>query len=63
MGSLFSKPKTPDPPPVIEAPPVPEVAEGDEVKKLKKRKGKLDTVLTGDLVPAATGHTALGGRI
>lgn len=63
MGSMFSKPKKSDPIPKPDPLPVLEEETGEEVKKLKKRKGRLDTILTGDLVPPSTGSTLLGGRL
>jgi hypothetical protein len=62
MGSLFSKPSTPKPPAVQPIPPVPELEEDEARRFMKKRKGRAQTVLTGDLVPADTGQkTLLGG--
>lgn len=63
MGSVFSKPKEPDPVPIPDPLPIIEEDTGEEVKKLKKRKGRLDTILTGDLVPTSTGSTLLSGRL
>lgn len=59
----FSAPKKVDPPPLPDPVAEPETDEGSEIKKMRKRKGRLQTVLTGDLVPPQTGGTALGGRM
>ena len=52
MASLFSKPKAPSmpkvpPPPAIPEEPSPE----DMAKRLRRRKGFRETILTGDLTP------------
>jgi hypothetical protein len=63
MSSIFSKPKPP-PPPIVEEPPALEEEDADAIRKsMRKRKGRAQTILTGDLVPADTGQTTLlGGR-
>jgi hypothetical protein len=63
MSSIFSKPKTPTPP-IVEEPPALEEEDADAIRKsMRKRKGRAQTILTGDLVPADTGQTTLlGGR-
>jgi len=61
MG-LFSKPKVPSPPPVPDPAPVPETEEpGDLYKKMRRRKGAGQTILTGDLVPNDPNQPLLGG--
>ncbi len=55
MGSIFGKPKEAKiaPPPPIEPPPI--VAETGveeaEKRRLKRRRGRKETFLTGDLIP------------
>ena len=65
MGGIFSKPKKVDAPPAppIEPPlTIEDTGAGDaERKKIRRRKGRKDTFLTGDLVPSETGKkTKLG---
>ena len=61
MGGMFSKPKPIIMPPVEEEPPevVTEAIKGP-ADKPKKRKGRAETILTGELVPLNKGNTLLG---
>lgn len=60
MGGLFSKPKPITMPEVKEAPEI--VAEGikGEGDKPRKKKGRAETIITGELEPTTTGKTLLG---
>ncbi|MAF25273.1 hypothetical protein CL634_06825, partial [bacterium] len=64
MGGLFSSPKTvkAPPPPPIEPPPVVEDTgvEEAERKSLRRRSGRRQTFLTGDLVPETEKKAVLG---
>lgn len=62
MGGLFDSPEPVRAPPVPKTPPVPTVDE-DKVKTQAKKKrpsGRLDTFLTGDLVPETNKKKVLG---
>lgn len=61
MGGLFSKPKSIKMPPVAEEPPeiVSESIKGEGAKP-KKRKGRAETIITGELEPITQGKTLLG---
>jgi len=62
MGGMFSSPKSVKMPVVEEEPPevVSETMKG-EGDKPKKRKGRLETIITGELVPfGKEGKTLLG---
>jgi hypothetical protein len=61
MGGLFSESKSIRMPEVEEEPPevVTETMKG-EGDKPKRRKGRAETILTGELVPTAPGKTLLG---
>lgn len=64
MGGLFSSPKSVKAPPVPKTEPLPEVIEGaeDEArKKARRRKGRKETFITGELVPEPMGKKALLG--
>jgi len=62
MGSMFSKPSVPDPPPVPDPVPIPEIEDEAVAQTMRKRKGRSQTILTGDLVPPDVGQrTLLGG--
>ncbi len=63
MGSLFSKPKSKTPPePVFEPPLITEDtgAEDAERRKLRRKSGRKQTFLTGDLVPETTKKAVFG---
>jgi len=63
MASLFSKPKSQDPPPVPGPEAIPEVADetGDfATKQAKKRSGFRKTILTGSLTPNTGKKQVLG---
>jgi len=63
MGGLFSSPKSVKAPPVAKTEPLPEVMEGaeDEAKKrARRRKGRRETFITGELAPEPTKKTLLG---
>jgi len=58
MGGLFKSPKT------VKALPVPEVEAiptAQEPTKRKRRRGRGETILTGELEPVTTKKTLLGG--
>ena len=59
MGGLFPKPKPIVMPEVKELEPPEIIAEEIQPDK-KKRKGREETIITGDLEPATTGKTLLG---
>ena len=61
-GAFNKAPSVPKPPPVPPPPPTPEV-ETEQVRKFqKKRKGRAQTIVTGDLAPTTLGtKTLLGG--
>ena len=61
MGGLFNTPKPIEMPPVEEEPPevVTEALKG-EGDKPKKRKGRAETIITGELEPQGKGNTLLG---
>jgi len=64
MGSLFSKPKSPKPPPIRPAPALPTVDEnfeGEMDSKIRRRSGFSKTILTGNLSPEDTGKKKLLG--
>ena len=60
MGLAGSKPK---PPPTADPAAIPEIEDEDVQKgKPRRKKGKAETILTGDLVPPDIGlRTLLGG--
>lgn len=58
MGGLFKKPETVKPPTVPDVEAIPTV--GDKPAR-KRRRGRGDTILTGELEPATTKKTLLGG--
>ena len=60
MGGLFSKPKPIVMPEVEEPPEI--VSEGirGEGDKPRRKKGRAETIITGELEPATTGQTLLG---
>lgn len=58
MGGLFSKPKPIVMPEVRELEPPEVIAE--ETKPDKVRKGRPETIITGELEPTTTGKTLLG---
>lgn len=61
MGGLLDKPKVVQPPPVPPPPPVP--TEDEEVRTQAKRRrprGRLETFLTGDLIPETGKKTTFG---
>lgn len=62
-GGLFGKPSKPHPQPVPDPIPIPEIEDETVRKTQRKRKGRRQTILTGDLVPETIGQTLLGGRI
>lgn len=61
MGGLFSTPDSIKMPPVEEEPPevVSETIKGEGAKP-KRRKGRAETIVTGELEPATQGKTLLG---
>lgn len=63
MGSLFKKPEMPKTSmPTPEVPAVPEKEDpGDVMAMMKKRKGRMDTILTGELEPIDIGKKHLLG--
>lgn len=63
MGGMFSTPKVKEPPPApIEPPPAVEDTgvEESERRRIKKRRGRETTFLTGDLTPDMGKKTLLG---
>lgn len=58
MGGLFKSPKTAKAPPVPDVEAIPTVG---DVKKPKRRRGRGETILTGELEPVTTKKTLLGG--
>jgi len=65
MGSVMDKwfgmdpPKEPTPP---SPPPKPEVESADDImKRMKKTKGRAETIIAGDLVPMDIGKRSLLG--
>lgn len=61
MGGLFSRPRAVSPPPVPPPPAIPQV--GEEVEDIARRRrprGRRETFLTGDLVPATEKKRLLG---
>jgi hypothetical protein len=64
MASLFSSPKSVKAPPVPEPELEPEVDEevGDiEKRRARRRRGRRQAILTGELVPESTGKKTLLG--
>ncbi len=74
MGGLFSRPKisAPPPQPAVEIPPPPEplsppattdvTGAGDaERRRLRRKRGRKETFITGDLTPEPTGKKAFLG--
>lgn len=63
MGGLFSKPKKVRMPPVPEPEPMPESLgeTGEEARKMRKRKGRGKTIITGELEPEFVGKKRLLG--
>jgi len=59
MGGLFSKPKPVVMPEVKELEP-PEVIAEEISPEKKKKKGRPETIVTGELEPETTGKTLLG---
>lgn len=60
MGGLFSSPKETKMPKVDTSPePVPQVE--PDVKKRPRRRGRPETILTGELEPVTTKKTLLAG--
>lgn len=61
MGGLFGKPKSIKMPAVEEEPPeiVSESIKGEGAKP-KRRKGRAETIITGELEPTTQGKTLLG---
>lgn len=59
MGQLFSSPKTVKTPVVPEAEAIPEIGIDTE-DKTRKRRGRSETVITGELEPVTTKKTLLG---
>ena len=52
MGGILSKPKTVKPPIPAPTPPTPTVGtEVEDIARRKRPRGRLDTFLTGDLIP------------
>lgn len=67
MGGLFKSPKTVTPPPVPEPEAIPTVTsevspEAKPAAKKKRRRGRAETILTGELEPITTKKTLLGGQ-
>ena len=65
MGGLASKPKKVTPPPVKEALPPPIEVSGSKesaAAEAKKRRGRKDTILTGELESSQRGSSFLGGN-
>jgi len=60
MGGLFSKPEPMTMPEVKESPEVVSEAIKGEGAKPKKRKGRAETIVTGELEPITQGKTLLG---
>ena len=61
MGGLFSKPKSPKLPPVPAPEAIPETASPEEQRKFrKKRSGRAETIITGELAPTTNKKTLLG---
>jgi hypothetical protein len=60
MGNLFSSPKSLKLPVVEEEPPITEDEIAGEESKKKRRKGRAETIITGDLEPITTKKTLLG---
>ena len=63
MGGLFGRPKPiqmPIPKPALEPEVVSEEAKEAEAKKIGKRKGRPETIITGELEPVTTKKTLLG---
>ena len=60
MGGLFRSPKTIAAPIVPEVEPIPTVGDIDKPAR-KRRRGRGETILTGELEPVTTKKTLLGG--
>ena len=64
MSSLFSKPKSIDPPPIPPPPAIPEIGPDTAdfaSRQAKRRKGFSKTNLTGAMEPGATGKKSVLG--
>lgn len=61
MSNLFKKPKIPSTPAVPPPAPVPEVEEEGIRKYMRRRRGRAQTIITGELEPAYTGKKLLLG--
>ena len=63
MSSLFRKPKVPKPPAPPAPPAIPETGDISEMarKFSRKRKGRAQTVLAGDLIPEGVGEKSILG--
>jgi len=59
MGQLFSSPKSIKTPPVPDPEPIPEIGKEDKNTR-KRRSGRTDTILTGELEPVTSKKTLLG---
>lgn len=59
MGGMFSKPKTVKPPPLPPPAAVPEIEE-EEIKP-RRRRGRRETFVTGELEPVSIGRKTLLG--
>jgi hypothetical protein len=60
MGQLFSSPKSIKLPPIPEPEAVPQLSGEEEEKPRKKRRGRTETIITGELEPVTTKKTLLG---
>lgn len=60
MGGLFKSPETIKAPIVPEPEPIPTVGDVDKPAR-KRRRGRGETILTGELEPVTTKKTLLGG--
>lgn len=60
MGGLFSSPKSVKLPPVPDPEPIPELSVDTGETKKKKRTGRSETIVTGELEPVTTRKFLLG---